>query len=199
MDLSLVSYIPSRASASEKLNGGIYRECLKNHAATMGGQVFDGCGEFMAGFKGETLKCAACGCHRNFHRRETSPDHHPLVIHSPAPVAFFHPQQPPLHKFLTPEWPARRGSETPPRRQDGLIRKRCRTKFTAEQKEKMRIFAEKLGWRIQKHDCEALDRFCVQIGVKRHVLKVWMHNHKNNFSSPANVESAAAAPPSIQV
>uniref|UniRef100_A0A5B6YXR6 Putative zinc-finger homeodomain protein 6 n=1 Tax=Davidia involucrata TaxID=16924 RepID=A0A5B6YXR6_DAVIN len=50
-----------------------YRECLKNHAASMGAHVLDGCGEFMpSGEEGtlESLKCAACDCHRNFHRRE---------------------------------------------------------------------------------------------------------------------------------
>lgn len=52
-----------------------YRECLKNHAASIGGHANDGCGEFMpSGDEGtlEALKCAACGCHRNFHRRDTS-------------------------------------------------------------------------------------------------------------------------------
>lgn len=50
-----------------------YRECLKNHAAMMGGHVTDGCGEFMPnGEQGtqESFKCAACECHRNFHRKE---------------------------------------------------------------------------------------------------------------------------------
>ncbi|XP_054810333.1 zinc-finger homeodomain protein 5-like isoform X1 [Prosopis cineraria] len=51
-----------------------YGECLKNHAASMGSYVVDGCGEFMPnGEKDntESLRCAACGCHRNFHRKET--------------------------------------------------------------------------------------------------------------------------------
>ncbi|XP_022775634.1 mini zinc finger protein 3-like isoform X2 [Durio zibethinus] len=50
-----------------------YRECQKNHAANIGGYAVDGCREFMAsGGEGTTgaLTCAACGCHRNFHRRE---------------------------------------------------------------------------------------------------------------------------------
>ncbi|KAK1308095.1 ZF-HD homeobox protein [Acorus calamus] len=51
-----------------------YGECQKNHAARMGGHVGDGCREFMAcGEEGMTIdafKCAACGCHRSFHRRE---------------------------------------------------------------------------------------------------------------------------------
>ncbi|KAG6527737.1 hypothetical protein ZIOFF_009863 [Zingiber officinale] len=54
--------------------GGRYRECLKNHALGIGGQTVDGCGEFMAaGEEGtlDELRCAACGCHRNFHRKGT--------------------------------------------------------------------------------------------------------------------------------
>ncbi|XP_050221388.1 mini zinc finger protein 3-like [Mercurialis annua] len=50
-----------------------YVECQKNHAANMGGYAVDGCREFMAsGEDGShgALFCAACGCHRNFHRRE---------------------------------------------------------------------------------------------------------------------------------
>ncbi|KAE8674058.1 hypothetical protein F3Y22_tig00111769pilonHSYRG00329 [Hibiscus syriacus] len=50
-----------------------YRECLKNHAAAMGGNATDGCGEFMpSGEEGtiEALTCSACHCHRNFHRKE---------------------------------------------------------------------------------------------------------------------------------
>ncbi|PPD75590.1 hypothetical protein GOBAR_DD27482 [Gossypium barbadense] len=50
-----------------------YGECQRNHAASSGGYVVDGCREFMAsGEEGTSgaLACAACGCHRNFHRRE---------------------------------------------------------------------------------------------------------------------------------
>ncbi|KAG9137466.1 hypothetical protein Leryth_019873 [Lithospermum erythrorhizon] len=52
-----------------------YKECLKNHAASMGGHAVDGCGEFMPSpnvnpSDPTSLKCAACGCHRNFHRRD---------------------------------------------------------------------------------------------------------------------------------
>lgn len=49
-----------------------YGECQKNHAAGVGGYAVDGCREFMpsGGDEGASLTCAACGCHRNFHRRE---------------------------------------------------------------------------------------------------------------------------------
>ncbi|PKA46964.1 ZF-HD homeobox protein [Apostasia shenzhenica] len=219
MNLSLVPYAES--PALEKSGSRGYRECLRNHAAAMGGQAYDGCGEFMAG-KEEALKCAACGCHRNFHRREDSASRGQLVLYdrkptvpTPVPVAFCPPPLP-FHQIPPPPPPpppllevGRGGSETPPRREEGapMTRKRCRTKFTAEQKEKMREFADKLGWRIQKHDDEALEEFCIEVGVKRHVLKVWMHNHKNNRSaasvagvSPGGAgDHSAAAPPTISV
>ncbi|KAL3526525.1 hypothetical protein ACH5RR_011181 [Cinchona calisaya] len=50
-----------------------YGECQKNHAAGVGGYAVDGCREFMpTGEEGTdaALTCAACGCHKNFHRRE---------------------------------------------------------------------------------------------------------------------------------
>jgi ZF-HD class homeobox domain-containing protein len=56
-------------------------------------------------------------------------------------------------------------------------RKRFRTKFTPEQKERMHEFAEKQGWRINRND-GALERFCHEIGVRRPVLKVWMHSSR---------------------
>jgi len=52
-----------------------YGECLKNHAANIGGYAVDGCREFMAsGAEGTAaaVACAACGCHRSFHRREVN-------------------------------------------------------------------------------------------------------------------------------
>ncbi|KAK4438346.1 Zinc-finger homeodomain protein 8 [Sesamum alatum] len=48
----------------------MYRECLHNHAATTTPMAYivDGCGLFEAsGPNG--MVCAACRCHRNFHRR----------------------------------------------------------------------------------------------------------------------------------
>ena len=42
----------------------------------------------------------------------------------------------------------------------------------------MMEFADKLGWRIQKQDEQEVQQFCAQVGVKRQVFKVWMHNNK---------------------
>lgn len=82
-----------------------YRECLKNHAASIGGHAVDGCGEFMPSPNSNpaeptTLKCAACGCHRNFHRRE--PDE-PLLSFPPPPAAL---EYQPHHRHLPPPPPA---------------------------------------------------------------------------------------------
>ncbi|WOL03873.1 mini zinc finger protein 2 [Canna indica] len=54
-----------------------YKECRKNHAARIGGYAVDGCREFMAaGGEGtsQALICAACSCHRSFHKREVEAD-----------------------------------------------------------------------------------------------------------------------------
>ncbi|WOL11936.1 hypothetical protein Cni_G20700 [Canna indica] len=249
MDLSLVPYTGAREEvAAEEAEaecgggaGGKYRECLRNHAAAMGGQAYDGCGEFMPGGEEgslEALKCAACGCHRNFHRREgLSPAAaaRPLLLYGPGawnhgskqqqpppPPQFqpflpppmplpYHPMQPPPLAAAPPsplppcppDRGCRVGSETPPRREEAPSeaaagvgsRKRFRTKFTTEQKEKMQAFAEKLGWRIPKQDDVALEEFCLQIGVTRHVLKVWMHNNKSHLSSSSSSSSSATAAP----
>lgn len=60
-----------------------YKECQRNHAANTGRHAVDGCTEFMpSGDDGteHALVCAACGCHRNFHRREAGS----VVDSSPA-------------------------------------------------------------------------------------------------------------------
>ncbi|KAL6640728.1 hypothetical protein ACP70R_021851 [Stipagrostis hirtigluma subsp. patula] len=65
---------PARKEAKVAVH---YRECQRNHAASIGGYAVDGCREFMAsGAEGTAaaLMCAACGCHRSFHRREVEPD-----------------------------------------------------------------------------------------------------------------------------
>ncbi|KAF3452371.1 hypothetical protein FNV43_RR02804 [Rhamnella rubrinervis] len=61
-----------------------YKECVRNHAASMGGHAVDGCREFTAHdddddhHHHQDLLCAACGCHRNFHRKE--------MIHNGVPM-----------------------------------------------------------------------------------------------------------------
>ncbi|KAL8461926.1 hypothetical protein ACS0TY_033124 [Phlomoides rotata] len=45
----------------------MYRECLRNHTASLGNYATDECGEFIP--DDSTFNCAACNCHRNFHRK----------------------------------------------------------------------------------------------------------------------------------
>ncbi|KAJ8771198.1 hypothetical protein K2173_025924 [Erythroxylum novogranatense] len=190
-----------------------YGECLKNHAVGIGGHAVDGCGEFMpAGAEGtlDALKCAACYCHRNFHRKEATD----LALTTGGGEFFFH-GHPPLPQFtpcyrtpagylhLAPQqqrpltFPSTSGGHSREDQEDvsnnpsgggfggggsgGSSRKRFRTKFTQEQKDKMLGLAERLGWRIQKHDEDVVQQFCNENGVKRHVLKVWMHNNKHTI------------------
>jgi len=61
------------------------------------------------------------------------------------------------------------------------MKKRFRTKFSQDQKEKMHLFAEKMGWRMQKQDEAIVQQFCNEIGVGKGVLKVWMHNNKHTL------------------
>ncbi|KAI4314403.1 hypothetical protein L6164_027316 [Bauhinia variegata] len=192
---------------------GRYRECLKNHAVSLGGHALDGCGEFMAaGAEGtlNALKCAACNCHRNFHRKETDTigggvvgdpyllTHHPhpaqFAAYYRTPSGYLHVagQQRGTATLALPSTSGAGGGGggTQSTRDDqedvsnpsaGGSKKRFRTKFTQEQKDKMLALAERLGWRIQKHDEAVVQEFCNETGLKRHVLKVWMHNNKHTL------------------
>ncbi|RWR92481.1 zinc-finger homeodomain-containing protein [Cinnamomum micranthum f. kanehirae] len=180
-----------------------YRECLKNHAVGIGGHAVDGCGEFMpAGEEGtlDALKCAACSCHRNFHRKEVEGEgyHHQFAQYYRAPAGYLHVAQHhrPQPTLALPSTSGGGGQSREDQEDvsnpsggggggggggSSIGKKRFRTKFTLEQKEKMLAFAERVGWRIQKHDDAAVQQFCTETGVKKHVLKVWMHNNKNTL------------------
>ncbi|KAH6765084.1 homeobox protein 24 [Perilla frutescens var. hirtella] len=225
---------PEKSRNSDPYSGGSkpkpanprisYRECQKNHAANIGGNVTDGCGEFMpSGDEGtlEALKCAACSCHRNFHRREHHGESaaaatamvHPLQLPPPLPspsmshhrvgggASHWSPMVQPVKMAFGGGGGGSAGTDSsseelnfnayhsnavaPPPPQF-VSKKRFRTKFTTEQKEKMLEFAEKLGWRIPREDDTEVQRFCAENGVKRQVFKVWMHNNKSNSSSKKN-------------
>ncbi|XP_051126726.1 zinc-finger homeodomain protein 1-like [Andrographis paniculata] len=194
-----------------------YRECQKNHAVGLGGYAVDGCGEFMpAGEEGtiEFLKCAACNCHRNFHRKESAdapaaapPPPYPLLnphghFGYRGPSGYLQVAAPPpgVQRATPPPLAlpsssggggAASGSRDYNEMEDyyysnpngggGGKSKRFRTKFTQEQKDKMLSLATRLDWKIQKQNEEMVQQFCVEIGVKRHVFKVWMHNNKNTL------------------
>lgn len=206
-----------------------YKECLKNHAASLGGHALDGCGEFMPSSTSDfadptSLTCAACGCHRNFHRREPydhtfsqyllppplplssavalprslspstdpstapSPDTNSPQQHvaSPAPCSYYSSAPHMLLALSTvgpsdEHYPHHQGFNRKMENVNPSGRKRSRTKFSKEQKEKMLAFAKKLGWRINRGEERLTQEFCSEVGVSRSVFKVWMHNNKQAF------------------
>uniref|UniRef100_A0A5B7BUF2 ZF-HD dimerization-type domain-containing protein n=1 Tax=Davidia involucrata TaxID=16924 RepID=A0A5B7BUF2_DAVIN len=235
LDHHLQGRIEPKSSGSSFKASTRYRECLKNHAASIGGNIVDGCGEFMpSGEEGtlEALKCAACNCHRNFHRKEAGGDAdfttstmlHPLQLPPPhvLPSPSFKQHQinsmgmmhttnhhwasivPPVKMAFAGGGSAATDSSSedlnfnafqsnavppPPPPPFVLSKKRFRSKFTQEQKEKMLEFAEKVGWRIPKEDDVDVQRFCAEVGVKRQVFKVWMHNNKSSGKKQQQQES----------
>ncbi|XP_066335173.1 zinc-finger homeodomain protein 4-like [Miscanthus floridulus] len=258
-----------RGPAAGGIGGGSsavkYRECLKNHAAAIGGNATDGCGEFMpSGEEGslEALKCSACGCHRNFHRKDVDDEdddvygaangfsglglgHGHRAAHLLLAPAMAHPHHksgggllisgddpygayaaaralPPAlppppghghahhHQYVMP-LNMMHTSESDEMEGGGAggvtggdaacggsgggsasSRKRFRTKFTPGQKARMLEFAERVGWRLQRLDDGMVQAFCQEIGVKRRVLKVWMHNNKHNLATKRLEASPAA-------
>ncbi|CAN8271458.1 unnamed protein product [Cochlearia groenlandica] len=58
--------------------------------------------------------------------------------------------------------------------------KRLRTKFTAEQTQKMRSKAEKLTWKLGLENKKEIERFCEEIGVNIKNFRMWDNNHKDN-------------------
>ncbi|KAH7681356.1 Homeodomain ZF-HD class domain-containing protein [Dioscorea alata] len=199
-----------------------YKECLKNHAASIGGNATDGCGEFMpSGEEGslEALKCSACNCHRNFHRKEIEGMHD----HSSSCSDHLHcyhthhyntttnnnskPRKGLLisqHQMIMPLGAIHSSDqsdhEMPMARPTMAMKKRFRTKFSPLQKEKMLDFANQVGWKLQKQEDSFVQQFCQEIGVKRRVLKVWMHNNKHNLAKKINTTcddppSSSSPPP----
>ncbi|XP_026657962.2 zinc-finger homeodomain protein 10-like [Phoenix dactylifera] len=172
-----------------------YRECLRNHAASLGGHAVDGCCEFMPSPSADpavptSLTCDACGCHRNFHRRlptdprirrdETDGDDDEEEDGGGAGIAGPGSAQ----AIAAPVAAASSGgfqAAAP------VPRKRFRTKFSAEQKKRMQEMSERLGWRMPKKDDAVVEEFCRQVGVERGVFKVWMHNNKHAYhGSPSS-------------
>ncbi|URE21207.1 ZF-HD protein dimerization region [Musa troglodytarum] len=195
----------------------LYRECLKNHAASLGGHALDGCGEFMLSPAADpadpsSIRCAACSCHRNFHRRHRSNDqeggggedgdgeddeeaemdggrvHRWPRLSSTSPPLFY-PSAPHMLLALSAGLPVAAPiaavAAPPAAAESAQPRKRFRTKFTPEQKDRMQELSERLGWRMQKREEVLVEECCREIGVDKGVFKVWMHNNKHTFFGQA--------------
>ncbi|KAL8145457.1 hypothetical protein AgCh_003576 [Apium graveolens] len=188
------NYVSMAAEAARRGGEYKYKECLKNHAVSIGGHALDGCREFMAsGDEGtlDALRCAACNCHRNFHRKQLQ-GHTMLALqqyHRPSgylvtPMSQY-PRPLPLPAAASPrEFEMDEDMSNPSSSGGGgggSSKKRFRTKFTRDQKEKMMEMAERLGWRIQQQDEALVQNFCAESGIQRQVFKVWMHNNKHTL------------------
>ncbi|KAL4271310.1 hypothetical protein GQ457_13G021180 [Hibiscus cannabinus] len=206
-----VSYSVMIAGCAIKVKVDDAIKLLQKMGDGLGGHALDGCGEFMPSPSATptdpaSLKCAACGCHRNFHRRYPYDDPASIRRLPPPPNASSSPSHTPPspvpHSYYTSaphmllaltiayssgpvdEYQHHPNSSHPwvPRINNNddnpSGRKRARTKFSKEQKEKMHAFAERLGWRMQKSEERSIQEFCYEVGVDRRIFKVWMHNNK---------------------
>ncbi|KAJ7940925.1 Zinc-finger homeodomain protein [Quillaja saponaria] len=136
----------------------VYKECKRNHALALNYVSIDGCVEFIkAGQDGakEAFTSRACGCHRNFHRKE--------IIYAPImPTNTFvnsgsAPTMQLPHATHSDGGERRpqldvgvRRTAAGPRREaaPGPRRRRTKTVFTEEQKERLLSFAQRLGWEV---------------------------------------------------
>ncbi|KAL9682026.1 hypothetical protein QQ045_013819 [Rhodiola kirilowii] len=154
-----------------------YKECLRNHAASVGGYAIDGCSEFMAGAATlEVFICSVSNCHRNFHRKEVAKgdDIKQGIVLSESEEE--------------PDSLTRSSGQ----QQQQPKAKRFRSTFSNVQKDKMMEFCKRVEWKIQKEEESVVEQFCAEIGVKRRVLKVWMHNNKHNKQQVSAARSFTA-------
>ncbi|CAL5339883.1 unnamed protein product [Camellia sinensis] len=162
------------------------------------------CGEFMPSPTSistdpTSLKCAVCGCHCNFHRREPEDlpppstaqhvieyqpqhRHHPPMLPrslnsaSPPPISSaYYPSAPHMLLALSAGLSGQVPAENRPVNSSGTGnpngQKRHRTKFTQDQKERMLEFVERVGWKTQKKDDEVIAECCSNVGVGKGVFK----------------------------
>ncbi|KAI4296206.1 hypothetical protein L6164_036182 [Bauhinia variegata] len=163
-----------------------YKECRRNHAAALGFLALDGCQEFVQlgedGSK-EGMVCAACGCHRNFHRQQIcyKPVSQPSPVNAVAPAS-----------ASAPVWSFTHASSS---NDDGnaetvvsMRPRRTKTRFTHMQKRKLIKFAVRIGWKTRHAPVVLVESFCREMGITRKVLRCWLSNnrHLKRFISAAS-------------
>ncbi|EFJ16933.1 hypothetical protein SELMODRAFT_17503, partial [Selaginella moellendorffii] len=143
----------------------LYKECVRNINAENGGEeVHDGCQKFTAAGKDgspEALKCAACGCHRNFHQQESET---PTAIKG-SDLTQFADDILGVDKAQSPD------DSTPKE-------KRKRTIFSAEQLTKLEALAESVHWSLGNIPKDQQASAAMEIGITVESLKYWFHNRK---------------------
>ncbi|KAG5525833.1 hypothetical protein RHGRI_032202 [Rhododendron griersonianum] len=177
----------------------IYRECQRKHSGQTGHHVVDGCLEFLGygdNHRSEVaFYCSKCGCNRNFHRKEEI-----SILVEPTTVQM-------IHESATARPPPHCSAPSPPPRQvpipevhigngeaeqeETSEQKRKRTKFTEAQKEAMRGYAERLGWRLRGHNDHQLFQFCLEIEITLQNFKLWMRNNKRKYCVEPEESSAS--------
>ncbi|KAI6677233.1 hypothetical protein NL676_038029 [Syzygium grande] len=166
-----------------------YNECLHNHAASLGRYMVDGCNEYSPKNTSADLLCAACGCHRNYHRKITvcdpditeasgnySPGDHNII--APKEESFNHEAVLPM--LVTGGEGDKLKQLVEPAQHER--KKRPKSKFTKEQIEEMRAFAEKLGWSTRGRGLvPEISVFCANLGISKVVFTTWLYNNKKHY------------------
>ncbi|KAJ1394795.1 ZF-HD homeobox protein, Cys/His-rich dimerization domain [Sesbania bispinosa] len=150
----------------------LYKECRHNPVAKLGRVSHDGCPEFLQDTANDAMLCAACGCHRSFHRKQIvyKPIDIPQIADNNMTATRSSPVGP-VVQFNPP------GPEPP--------KTRKRTRFTPEQKNRMMSFAERFEWKPQRANKEEIQHFCLEMGITHKIFMVWLRNnchratHKN--------------------
>ncbi|KAK7328309.1 hypothetical protein VNO77_22412 [Canavalia gladiata] len=151
----------------------VYRECKHNHAASLGRVSFDGCREFLQGSEeNNAMLCAACACHRSFHRKYT--------IYNPIPQTRIMDNNNTNTATPTSSLAGAGGGRVQLRAeaQEMKQKRKKRTLFTPEQRNRMMRFAERLGWKPQKVNKDEIQRFCLDMGISRRMFLVWLSNNR---------------------
>ncbi|KAJ7946592.1 Zinc-finger homeodomain protein [Quillaja saponaria] len=183
----------------------VFKECRRNYGVALGNFSLDGCLEFLkAGHEDgtkEALTCAACGCHRNFHRPEiiyTPIFHVNTFVNNVAPVPV---PAPALAAIQQANHSGGGGQQAGGcgggvrRTEPGLAPriKRKKTMFTDEQKTRLAAFATRLGWKYQRHEHQAIEDFCEELGIERRVFMVWLRNNRRQIGDQNAGTSGGAA------
>lgn len=129
-----------------------YKECLHNHSAALDHVTYDGCVKYIAGE--DALLCACCGCHRNFHHKNT--------------IFTAEPQ-----------------TQTPDQVQEMRSKRKKRTTFSSEHKNKLIRFAESVGWKPRKEKKDEIESFCSEMGITRRMFVVWLSNNRHQAINDA--------------
>ncbi|KAF8021188.1 hypothetical protein BT93_G1578 [Corymbia citriodora subsp. variegata] len=161
-----------------------YNECIHNHAANLGRYMVDGCHEYCPKITSADLLCAACGCHRNCHRKVTIFDADITEAsgnYSPGDYNMIIPKEESFDDKAA--LPNLLGTGAEDEQWNQLVepaqqekKKRQKSKFTKEQVEQMRAFAE------DRTHIPEISMFCANMGITKVVFTTWLYNNKKHYA-----------------